>query len=71
MKTLIKKEFEIIEQGDAEGQLSSNQFKLLRDFVFESEKRLLIFSNLYPKMVKKPSEFKIMLELLNYQMVFV
>ena len=36
MKTLIKKEFEIIEQGDAEGQLSSRQFKLLRDFVLKA-----------------------------------
>lgn len=49
MKTLIKKEFEIIEQGDAEGQLSSNQFKLLRDFVFESEKKTPDFFKLIPK----------------------
>ena len=36
MKTLIKKEFEIIEQGDAEGQISNSQFKLLRDFVLKA-----------------------------------
>lgn len=49
MKTLIKKEFEIIEQGDAEGQLSSSQFKLLRDFVFDSEKSAPDFFKLVPK----------------------
>ena len=36
MKTLIKKEFEIIEQGNAEGQISNNRFKLLRDFVLKA-----------------------------------
>ena len=49
MKTLIKKEFEIIEQGEAEGQLSNNQFKLLRDFVFDSAESAPDFFKLIPK----------------------
>lgn len=36
MKTLIKKEFEFIEQGTAEGQITENRFDLLRDYVLKA-----------------------------------
>ncbi|MEE1275870.1 MAG: McrC family protein [Fibrobacteraceae bacterium] len=49
MRTLVKKEFEIIEQGDAEGLLSNKQFKLLRDFVFDSAESAPDFFKLISK----------------------
>lgn len=39
MKTLIKKEFEFIEQGTAEGQITENRFDLLRDYVLKAGSR--------------------------------
>lgn len=36
MKTLVKKEFEFIEQGTAEGQITENRFDLLRDYVLKA-----------------------------------
>lgn len=39
MKTLVKKEFELIEQGTAEGQLSEKRFDLLRDYVLKAGSR--------------------------------
>ena len=36
MKTLVKKEFELIEQGTAEGQISEKQFGLLRGYVLKA-----------------------------------
>ncbi len=39
MKTLVKKEFELIEQGTAEGQISEKRFDLLRDYVLKAGSR--------------------------------
>lgn len=39
MKTLVKKEFELIEQGTAEGQISEKRFDLLRDYVLRAGSR--------------------------------
>ena len=36
MKTLVKKEFELVEQGTAEGQISDKRFGLLRDYVLKA-----------------------------------
>ena len=36
MNTLVKKEFEFIEQGTAEGQISEKRFDLLRDYVLKA-----------------------------------